>query len=132
MYFNGTFYFGPINDKLQAFQLSNGQLTTLPTSKSAVVYPYPGATLAVSGNGNTNGVLWAIQRNDSAIGEPEANPATLRAYSTANLSTELYNSTQAGARDAINAPAKFTIPLVANGRVYVLTRGQLTAFGLLP
>jgi fibronectin type 3 domain-containing protein len=132
VYFNGTVYFGPINDRLQAFQLANGLLSTAPTSTSSAIYPYPGATLSASSNGTTNGILWAIQRNDSAVAEPSSNPATLRAYSTSNLSTELYNSTQAGARDALTATAKFTVPLVANGRVYVLTQNQLTAFGLLP
>ncbi len=132
VYFNGTVYFGPINDRIQAFQLSNGLLTTTPTSESAIVYPYPGAVFAASSNGSSNGVLWAIQRNESAIAEPGNNPAILRAYSTDDLSTELYNSTQAGARDALGPAAKFTVPLVANGRVYVLSQGELTAFGLLP
>ena len=88
--------------------------------------------MAVSSNSATNGILWAIQRNDSAVAEPSINAATLRAYSTSGLSTELYNSTQAGAGDALSATSKFTVPLVANGRVYVLTQNQLTAFGLLP
>ena len=132
VYFNGSVYFGPINDKVQMFQLNNGLLPKTPTSKSAVVYPYPGAALAVSGNGNSNGVLWAIQRTDSAVAEPGTSGAILRAYAAANVSTELYSSSQAGARDVIGSAAKFTIPLVANGRVYVLTQGQLTAFGLLP
>jgi hypothetical protein len=132
VYFNGTVYFGPVSDRIQAFQLTNGLLSTTPTSTSATIYPYPGATLAVSANGTSNGILWAIQRNDSAVAEPGTNAATLRAYSTTSLSTELYNSTQAGARDAFGPAAKFTIPLVANGRVYILSQGQLTAFGLLP
>ena len=131
VYFNGTVYFSPINDKIKAFQLNNGLLTT-PAS-SSIIYPYPGAALAISANGNTNGILWAVQRNDSGVSDPGTNaPAVLRAYSASNLGTELYNSGQAGARDALDYAAKFTIPLVANGRVYVLTNGQLTAFGLLP
>ncbi len=132
VYYNGTVYFGPINDRLQAFQMNNGLLSTTPTSTSASIYSYPGAVFAVSANGSSNGILWAIQRNDSATAEPSTNAATLRAYSAANLSNELYNSAQAGARDNFGPAAKFTIPLVANGRVYVLSQGQLTAFGLLP
>lgn len=132
VYFNGTVYFGPVNDRVKAFPVNNGLLSTTPTSTSASIYPYPGAVLAASANGSSNGILWALQRNDSAVAEPGSKAATLRAYSTASLSTELYNSSQAGASDAFGPGAKFTVPLVANGRVYVLSQSQLSAFGLLP
>jgi hypothetical protein len=132
VYFNGTVYFGPINDTIKAFALTNGLLSTTPASTMAI-YPYPGAALAISANGSNNGLLWTIQRNDSTVSDLAAStPSVLRAYSPANLGTELYNSTQAGSRDALDSAAKFTIPLVANGKVFVLTYGQLTAFGLLP
>lgn len=132
VYFNGTVYFGPVNDRIQAFSLNNGLFNITPASKSSTVFPYPGATLAISANDTSNGILWAIQRNESAVAEPGQNPGVLRAYLAANLTTELYNSTQAGARDDFGPAAKFTIPLVANGRVYVLSQNRLTAFGLLP
>jgi chitodextrinase len=132
VYFNGNVYIGPVNDQVQAFGVNNSLLTTSPTSKSAIAYAYPGASLAASASGTANGIIWAIQRNDSAVAEPSGNPAVLRAYLAGDLSNELYNSTQAGARDSLDPTAKFTIPLVANGRVYILTQGQLTAFGLLP
>jgi outer membrane protein assembly factor BamB len=132
VYFNGKVYFGPINDRLQAFQLTNGRLSTTPVSVSSSIYSYPGATISLSANGTTNGILWAIQRNETAVSEPTANAATLRAYSAANLAVELYNSAQAGARDAFGPAAKMTVPVIANGRVYVLSDGKLTAFGLLP
>ena len=133
VYFNGYVYFGPINDTIKGYQMNNGLLTTSPATQSTTVYPYPGAVLAVSANGNTNGILWAIQRNDVNTPDPGSSAAgVLRAYSATNLSTELYNSSQAGSRDTLDAAAKFTIPLVANGKVYVLTNGHLSAFGLLP
>ena len=61
-------------------------------------------------------------------------PAILRAYDASNLANELYNSTQAaGSRDALNDPAaKFSIPVVANGKTFVVTRTRLTVYGLLP
>ena len=132
VYFNGKVYFGPINDRLQAFQLTNGLLSTTPTSVSASIYSYPGATFSVSANGTSNAILWAIQRNESAVAEPSSSGATLRAYSADNLSVELYNSDQSGARDTFGPAAKLTVPLIANGKVYVVSQGQLTAFGLLP
>ena len=132
VYFNGKVYFGPINDRLQAFQLTSGLLSTAPTSASTSVYSYPGATLSVSANGSSNGIVWAIQRNDSATTEPSSSAATLHAYSAGDLSMELYNSDQAGARDTFSSAAKMTVPVIANGRVYVVSQGQLTAFGLLP
>jgi hypothetical protein len=45
---------------------------------------------------------------------------------------ELYNSDQAGPRDTLDVAAKFSIPLVANGHVFVGSVSQLTVYGLLP
>jgi hypothetical protein len=81
--------------------------------------------MAISANGNSNGILWVVQRNATVAG-------VLRAYDATNLGTELYNSNQSGSRDTLDLAAKFSIPLVANGRVFVATQSQLTAYGLLP
>jgi uncharacterized repeat protein (TIGR01451 family) len=132
VYFNGSVYFGPVIDTLQAFALNNGVLSTAPTSRSAVTYGYPGGTLAVSANGTTNGILWAIQRNGLLEGGQNTAPAVLRAYDPANLATELYNSNQAGSRDTMDFATKFSVPLVVNGKVFVGSEGKLTVYGLLP
>ena len=125
VYFNGAVYFGPVADVLQVFKLNNGLLTTAPTSTSPEAYPYPGGALAISANGTTNGILWAVQNNGTATG-------TLRAYDATNLSFELYNSDQAGTRDTLDVAAKFAIPLVVNGKVFVASHSMLTVYGLLP
>jgi chitodextrinase len=127
VYFNGTVYFGPVADVLQAFKLTNGLLSTAPTSTSQQAYAYPGGALAISANGTSNGILWAVEKKGAA-------PGALHAYDASNLAVELYNSDQAsGGRDSLADPAaKFSIPLVINGQVFVASEGRLTIYGLLP
>jgi hypothetical protein len=126
VYFNGTVYFSPISSTLKAFELRDGQLSSAPASESAQAFSYPGAPMAISANATSEGILWVLQRNGSS------NPGILRAYDASDLSVELYNSSQAGARDALDIGAKFTTPLIANGKVFVGSSTQLTVFGLLP
>jgi hypothetical protein len=95
---------------------------------------YPGATLGLSSNGSTNGILWAIQRRglDPSGGGTVA-PGTLHAFDGSNIAIELYNSDQApGNRDTLDYTAKWSAPLVANGKVYVASLSQLEIFGPLP
>ena len=48
------------------------------------------------------------------------------------MSQSLYNSAQAANnRDRLAGAVKFAVPTVANGKVYVGTNGQVSAFGLL-
>jgi chitodextrinase len=136
VFFNGKVYFGPIADNIQAFTLNNGLLSTSATSRSTEIYAYPGATMAISANGTANGILWAVQRNgdcgtlDSC---GTAAPGVLKAYDAANLTFQLYSSDQAaGDRDRLDYAAKFSVPLVANGKVFVGSKSKLTVYGLLP
>jgi hypothetical protein len=96
-------------------------------SQSSLVYPFPGPTPSVSSNGSVQGIVWAL--DDSKYCTPRYNsgcgPAVLHAYDATNLSTELWNSSQAAGDQAGNA-VKFTVPTVANGKVYVGTRGNNT------
>ena len=48
------------------------------------------------------------------------------------LARELYNSNQRSSRDNPGHAAKFTVPTVAGGKVFVGTANQLSVFGLLP
>jgi hypothetical protein len=70
--------------------------------------------------------VWALETNGSGA------PVVLRAYSAADVSTELYNSNQNPGRDNPGQAVKFTVPTIANGKVYVGAQGQLSVFGLLP
>ena len=135
VYFNGRVYFAPVQGAVQAFGLSNGLLTTSPTSSSAQTYAGRGGTMSISANGANHGILWTLQHHDSGAG-------TLHAYAAGNLGTELYTSDQAGTRDTLGPWLKFSLPVVANGRVFVATGtapeggpvqgARLVAYGLLP
>ena len=104
---------------------------TSPTSQSPASYNFPGATPSVSSTGTTNGIVWAI--DSSAYGTPccSNGPAILHAYDASNLATELWSSTQ-GSGNTAGTAVKFTVPTIANGKVYVGTRSEIDVFGLLP
>jgi hypothetical protein len=127
-YWNGFLYYGGTGDNLTAFELSGGSLSTSPVARSDDGFGFPGPTPVISANGNTNGIVWAIQRNDPA--------AVLFAFdATPDLINgrlaKLYDSTQAGRRDDAGKAVKFVPPLVAAGRVYVPAQKRVTVYGLL-
>ena len=126
VYFNGNVYFSPVKDNVQAFSLTNGLVSMSPTSRSSEQYGSRGGTMAISANGNSSGILWTLQTTGTA------SPGVLYAYDATNLTNELYNSNQAGTRDALDVWLKFTVPVVANGKVFISSVSQLTVYGLLP
>ena len=126
-FWNNTLYLAPIDNPMRAyaFDSTTNMFNTTPTSQSATQYGFPGATAAVSASGaSTDGIVWALDQ----IGYCPAHhcaPAVLHAYDASNLATELWNSAMVAADTAGNA-VKFTVPTVANGKVYVGTRGDNT------
>jgi len=142
-FWQNTLYIAGTGTKLQAYSLNpaTGVFTTTPASQSASTYGFPGATPSVSSSGTTNGIIWAIDSNSYCTSQSTScGPAVLHAYDAANLATELWNSSPVGADQAGNA-VKFTVPTVANGKVYVGTRGsditnggigELDVYGLKP
>lgn len=122
-YFNEQIYYVATKDVIRSYMLSNGTLIAdLPGTFGTRTFSFPGATPSISANGADSGIVWAVQN---------ANPAILVAYDANDLSSELYNSTQAGTRDQLTGGVKFAVPTVANGKVYVGSQGALSIFGLL-
>jgi hypothetical protein len=121
-YFNHVVYYGGQTDTLKALPVTNALLATAPSSQSALQFPYPGATPAISANGTSNGIVWAAE--NGTVG-------ALHAYDATNLTHELYNSNQAGTRDQFGAGNKFITPMIAAGKVYVGATNGVAVFGLL-
>jgi hypothetical protein len=139
-YWNGNVYFGsatkddpchnpstsgcPISDYLKTYSFNaggSGVLSTYPTSHTYEQFSWPAPSPYVSSNGASGGIVWAIE-NNNGTGILHANDAT-------NLANELYNGIL---YPGTQAPAtKFSVPTVANGKVYVGGKSQLTAYGLV-
>jgi len=124
-YFNNQLYYAAQGDFLKAFTFANGLLVSSPVSQSLSTFGFPGATPAVSANGANDGIVWVVQADTA----PYGGRGTLHAYDAADLSRELYNSSQAAARDDPGGAIKFSVPTVANGKVYVSGASRLSVFG---
>ncbi len=122
-YYFGNVYFGPVRNNLMQFSFSNAKLSTYPIWRSSTVFPYPGTSPSVSGNGGQNGIVWAIKHNPPND--------SLHAYKAGDISQELYNSAQAGTRDQFGTATHFGTPMIVNGKVYVGTTTGVAVFGLL-
>lgn len=130
-----------------AFNSSTELFSTNVASQTSEVFGYPGTTPSVSSQSGSHGILWAIDAsmygyanpnvsgvNCSAVPVPPAcsGPAVLHAYNANNLTQEYWNSSQASNnRDQAGNAVKFVPPTVANGKVYVGTRTEVTVYGLL-
>jgi hypothetical protein len=149
-FFNNGLYVAGAGASLEvfAFNPGTGQFNPVPTSQSLTSFGFPGATSSVSAAGTSNAIVWAMNSNaygSNNGGSRAAGPMILHAYDATNLMTELWNSTMAASnRDKAGNSVKFTVPTVANGKVYVGTRGndsttgsgtifgEIDVYGLLP
>jgi len=104
-----------VKDHTRAFKITDGQLSAA-ISATPETFAYSGGDPVISCNGSTPGsaILWLITA-----------PGYLRAYDATDLSHELYS-------DKTGPYNKFTVPVVADGKVFVTTQNALHIYGLLP
>jgi len=115
-------FISSVEGKLESFSLSHGLLSSIPDSETSMTFSYPGVTPVISSNGDSDGIVWALE-NFSGV---------LRAFSATDLTKELYNSNEAkNGRDRAERGVQFYVPVVANGKVYFGSRGHVYAYGLL-
>lgn len=130
-YWNGNVYFIAQNHGIQSYTLSNGLLSTQPTSQDTTTpYFLRGAAPSISSAPDlSNGIVWAVKTDEDTTGQGK--PAALYAYDATNVANILYNSNQNSGRDGMFPGQLFSTATVANGKVYVAGREQLYVFGLL-
>ena len=147
-FWNGRYYLAGVGGPLQSYSFNSvtGKFDLSSVPRSPGSFGFPGSTPSVSSSGTANGIVWALDNgNYCTPGSTSCGPTVLHAYDATNIATELWNSTQGPGNAAGNA-VKFTAPTVANGKVYVGTRGnntggdtssssipgELDIYGLLP
>ena len=135
LFWNNSIYVAAGNGKLKAFPMAGGVVNpTALASQSPEILGPQGATPVVSSKGANNAIIWLIDTSGALTTPPSPNtPAILRAFDASDLLKEIYNSALApNNRDTAGLAVKFTVPTVANGKVYVGTQTELDVYGLLP
>jgi hypothetical protein len=124
---NNYLYIAGAGGPLKAFRLdpSTARLSLVSTTTvPATGFSYPGSTPSVSSQATANGIVWILDNGQYCTpASPGCGPSVLHAYDATNVATELWNSSKVSA-DAAGYAVKFAVPTVANGKVYVGTRGH--------
>ncbi len=141
-FWNGNLYLWGQSDYLKVFAFNGTNFNTTPIHQlSTQAFGHPGATISLSANGNSNGILWA---STNATSGPDGQgawhgtvPGILYAYNASDMSL-LWTSEQNSTRDSCNNYAKFTPPTIVNGKVYLPSfgtastkSGQVCVYGAL-
>ena len=133
-FWNNTLYIAGTSGHLNqySFNTTSGQFSL--SHSSSHTFAFPGSSPSVSSpSASSGGIVWALDNSQYCTEQsPGCGPAVLHAYDATNVSsTELWNSSTSGNDNAGDA-VKFTVPTIANGKVYVGTRSELDVYGLKP
>ena len=128
-WWNNNVYFGGSGDNLRqyTFNPTSGLLSTSAFAATSTYFGFPGPTPSISANGTNDAIVWAIETDNYG----SDGPSVLHAYDATNVATELYNTSQNSSRDQAGGAVKFTVPTIANGKVYVPAVQELDVYGLL-
>ncbi len=124
-YWNGHAYFVGEDDALTDYAITNGELR--PTGTSSIKFD-GGATPSISANGGKDGVVWVASKKS---GGGRTRQAVLFAFDAAKVGQPIYSSATNDDRDGAGMAARFVIPIVVNGRVYLGTRSEVDVYGFL-
>src|SRR5260370_19905285 len=90
-YFNKTIYYQGNGDRLKAFAITNGALSTTPIHRSSATIGFPGATPSVSANRTHNAIACVLNSGPVSNRSPTG-PAILFSYNSYNPTNKPYES----------------------------------------
>jgi hypothetical protein len=125
-YWNGNVYMWGNGDVPKLFELNSGVLSTTPSSEGTITSLFPGASFSISSNGTQDGIAWAVRSDQYTTHGQEV----MYAWNANDLSTPLYATNTNAARDSAGKAMKFAIPMVTNGKVYLVAAHQVDVYGL--
>jgi hypothetical protein len=124
-FWNNHIYYFASDDVLKEFALTNRRLSAQPEHQASDRFHNPGAIPVVSADGNHNGIVWIVLTKSMGQHGVEA---VLQAYDAVNVSHLLYSS--AKANENPGEALRLTMPLIADGRVYVPSHNGVYVYGL--
>ena len=137
-------YVGSFSAPLRAYTVNNAVISTVYTQTGDTISQSGGTpSISAMGTVNTaaaNPIIWILDNgaNGASFSSGTYGPAVLKAFDATNLGNRLYSSANSSA-DTCGYAVKFTVPTIANGKVYVAdggptkgSSGQLTVYGLKP
>jgi chitodextrinase len=131
------------NDYMHEFKFNGSTFPSttayINSSMTAAECGEPGVMLSVTANGNNDStaIVWG---NGVLSGDAShtTEPGILRAFNATNVNQELWDSQQNASRDSCGNFAKYTYPVVVNGKAYLASfgtanagSGQLCVYGLV-
>jgi hypothetical protein len=135
LYYNSTLYGFGERDYLKAWPFNGTKFLTTPSSQSTFIVPSgfandPGMSISANGTVAGTGIVWAAF-SQNGVANGSAQPGVFYAFDASNVANVLWNSNQNSTRDYSGNWAKFTPPIIANGKVYLPTFDNLVnVYGL--
>ena len=125
-YWNSNYFLSGENGPLVDYQINSGVAQIGLLGSSTHIYGFGGSTPSISAAAEQNGIVWTLDNTQYCLGNaPGCGPTVLYAHDATHVGTELWNSGIVAA-DAAGYAVKFSVPTVANGKIYVGTRGNNT------
>lgn len=132
-FWNNYLYLGGASTALLEYKLDPGDAQFSLSASSMPTFAYVGTTPSVSASQGSNGIVWTLDNSEACMIKTDVTPpvkngcapAILQAFDATNVQNELWSSATSSADTAGNA-VRNAVPTIANGKVYIGTRGNNT------